>query len=299
MCAGGVCQPVALASAPGIAGLTTDGTTLYWPAGASVYSCPGSGCNGLPFVVTNKGSSKPGQILVAAGSVYWWNFSLYGGFIEACPLGGCGSNAPATVPKANPILGAMASDGQRLYWAGYSADAGNVAPLVDCPLGSISSCMPMPYWSQNASGQFTNPSYAIASNGSYVAWLDTIGGNVVGCSGGTTCSSVATFASHKSNLSLVAIDASRVYWSDSMGIWSCTIAGCTSPTAIAPGQSGNSLASDGTNVYWTSGTSVMRASLAGSISTIANNQQGADYVAVDSARVYWAVSTGWVMSVAK
>jgi hypothetical protein len=294
-----VCQPVALASAPGIAGLTTDGTTLYWPAGASVYSCLGSGCSGTPFVITNKGPSKPATILEVAGSVYWLGVGLYGAAINTCPVSGCGSNTPLTVPKANAITGGLATDGQRLYWAFLAPDGGNDTPLFDCPLSAISLCMPASYESQSAYTPATaNPAYSIASNGSSVVWLEGTDGNVSACPAASSCSKVTNLASNRSNLSILAVDSSRAYWFDSAGLSSCTISGCTSPTPIAAG-SGNSIATDGTDVYWTSGTSVMRANAAGTVDTVASNQPGASYVAVDSARVYWAVNTGWVMSVAK
>jgi hypothetical protein len=296
---GGVCQPVTLASTPGIESLTTNGTTVYWTAGSNVYSCPGSGCNGTPFTITNKGSARLGQILVAAGSVYWLGIGTFGDPIYTCPISGCGSAAPLVVPKANSITSALASDGQRLYWPSLPAGGGNAAPLDDCALATITACMPQLYEPQNAHAPGSaNFGYTVASNGSWVVWLDGNGGNVSACPAGSSCNNVTNLASNRSKLSILAVDGARAYWFDSTGLSSCTVSGCASPAAIASG-SGNSIASDGTNVYWTSGTSVMRANAAGSVETVASNQPGANYVAVDSARVYWAVSTGWVMSVAK
>jgi hypothetical protein len=295
-----MCQPVALASAPGVASLTTDGTTVFWTVGSNVYSCPGSGCNGTPFVITNKGPSKPAQILTVAGSVYWVGIGTFAGTIYYCPVSGCGSNAPLVVPKAAPLTDGFVSDGQRLYWSYPSADAGGAFSLTDCPLSTISACMPEAYEPQSAyaAANTDNGSYTIASNGSWVVWLDGTGGNVSACPSGSSCSKVTTLASNRSNLSSLAVDSSRAYWFDSAGLSSCSISGCASPTPITPG-SGNSIATDGSDVYWTSGTSVMRANAAGTIETVASNQPGSNFVAVDSARVYWTVNTGWVMSVAK
>jgi hypothetical protein len=298
-CSAGMCQPVTLAAAPGIASLTTDGTTVYWTAGSNVFSCAGSGCSGTPFTVTNKGPSKPAQILVAAGSAFWTSQGTFGGPIYSCPVSGCGSNAPLMVPKANSITYGFASDGQRLYWPFLSPDGGNVLPLFDCPLATIATCMPLLYASQSADVPLVSESeYSVASNGSSVVWLDQMGGSVSECAAGSSCNTVTTLASGRSNLTILAVDGARAYWFDSAGLSSCTLGGCASPKPIAS-DSGTSIASDGIHVYWTSGTSVMRANAAGSVDTVASSQPGASYVAVDSARVYWAVSTGWVMSVAK
>jgi hypothetical protein len=299
-CSAGVCQPVTLASAPSVASLTANGTAVYWTTPAGVFSCLGSGCNGTPFTVSNAGgTSRPGQILVAAGSVYWLGIGSFGDPIFTCPISGCGSNAPLVVPKANALTSAFTSDGQRLYWATLPAGGGNVLPLFDCPLAGISGCMPVTYEPQNAYvPTASGDGYSMASNGSTVVWLDEMGGNVSTCAAGSSCNKITTLASNRSNLSIVAVDGARAYWFDSMGLSSCSLSGCSSPTAVASG-SGNSIATDGTHVYWTSGTSVMRASVGGSVDTVASNQLGAGWVAVDSARVYWSVSTGWVMSVAK
>jgi hypothetical protein len=61
------------------------------------------------------------------------------------------------------------------------------------------------------------------------------------------------------------------------------------------------IASDGTYVYWPSGTTIYRAQIghASSAVAIAQNQAGAGTVAVGPKAVYWSVSTGNIMLLAK
>jgi hypothetical protein len=294
-CSAGMCQPVTLASVGPVADLTTDGTTVYWVAGTSVFSCPSGGCNQMPVAITNqtgKVFGGPDTIFARNGLVYWvGNANRYGTSILSCPTSGCPGGPKVLQGPFFPA--SIATDGSRLYWQGIDTNA--IPTIFDCPLGDTTSCAPTTYV-QNA-GNMND--FLVVSSGADIAWVNWAAGTVMVCAAGNACNNPTTLASKRTGLSYVALDAAHVYWFDATGLSACPIAGCTTPISVAPGQSGDSLASDGTNIYWASGNSVLRADLSGSITSIASNQAGAGNVAVDSARVYWSVSSGAVMSLAK
>jgi hypothetical protein len=107
---------------------------------------------------------------------------------------------------------------------------------------------------------------------------------------------------------VVAADGANVYWVDSTGVRQCSGAGPGCKTSPAPitlasgSQGANSIVSDGTFVYWTTSASTVvraRIGVANSGTTVAQNQAGAANVSVGSQGVYWTVTGGIVMAIAK
>ena len=88
----------------------------------------------------------------------------------------------------------------------------------------------------------------------------------------------------------VAIDETRIYWSDGTSIYSCAKQGCAGSTVtLAPSGPSHGIAVDAANVYWatTSGGKVMKVGKNGGAS-VALASGGYPYqIAVDDANVYW------------
>jgi hypothetical protein len=99
----------------------------------------------------------------------------------------------------------------------------------------------------------------------------------------------------------VAIDETRVYWSDGTSIYACAKQDCAASTvALAPSDLSHGIAVDATNVYWTTPSEgkVMKVAKKGG-TAIALASGGYPYqIAVDDANVYWTNQTpGSVMKV--
>jgi len=119
-----------------------------------------------------------------------------------------------------------------------------------------------------------------------------------GCSQGTCVNPVET---HQAAASMVAVDATNLYWLDvscpsDAGAGTCGGSVMKQPLAggavvtLASGQLLlQSLAIDDTNVYWTTGSTVMSVPLAGDGSpvTLASGPGTNGLVAVNSTSVYW------------
>jgi hypothetical protein len=297
ICAAGVCKPGTLAPSPGlgcgVVGLTTDGSTIYWTelcnTTGEVFSCSGTGCNNSPSMLYQ--GLPAGQILALGGSLYWESEKHgYPSTVQACPPSGCGS--PTALGQL--VTGGIAIGGSDLLWWDSNTS------IYTCALGSCANPGGVPYITATSG---TGGPQTIAANGSNVFWTDTGTGAIRGCAVSSGACGSAFNVAPSSGPSLIIADASNVYFSDNNNIWQCPASsGCTSPIGLAAGlQSANSLASDGTYVYWTTGNSVVRAQIgaANSATPIGGTQSAPSTVGVTSSGVYWSVSSGAIMVLAK
>jgi hypothetical protein len=120
----------------------------------------------------------------------------------------------------------------------------------------------------------------------------------------TTClceSGPLTLASSLSMPSSLAVDESRVYWTNfgsSLAaadgtVMACGIGGCAAPTVLATGQAAPAhIAADSSNVYWNDlGGNVMAVSKQGGAPTVLAAATAPYEIAIDSANVYWTVNS--------
>ena len=128
-----------------------------------------------------------------------------------------------------------------------------------------------------------------------------------GCSAGAciggcreVCASEA-LAADQGAVSVVAVDATHIYWSGDLGVYRLPVAGGIEEMIATDRSYG--IATDATHIYWTgyAGDVVRRrAKSGGAVEAIASGQDGAYGIAIDSSHVYWTNSSGGqVMRVAK
>jgi hypothetical protein len=280
------------AQCDGVEGLTTDGTNVYWTAFCAVgtgiglvLSIPTTGASGMTG--TELTASHPGQALALNGNLYWQYAYKTSSNVDTCSPGNC--SAPSSLGSS--VYGGFTSNGTNLYW--WAGTKG-----VDwC---AISSCTTTSFNSL-AANTSAGP-YTMAANASTLFWLDTTAGGVLSCQTNVkTCLSPTTIISGRTGLGVVAADSTNVYWSDSAGVLECPIIGCGTPIVLGSGQTANSMGVDSQYVYWTTGSSVVRAKIgqASSATTIAPNESGAAPIAVGPSAVYWGLSNGDIVFVAK
>jgi hypothetical protein len=262
---------------------------VYWTANCGkttlVLSCAGTGCGMHPTQVTPTGLTS--QLIISGGTLYW-QYSNHGvNTFLSCQPGNC--SAPSSLGSS--VLGGIAAGGSNLFW--WSS-------TTQIDMCNASSCSPIQYVAANST---TEAPYSIASNGSDIFWVDATTGSVRVCGVNGTCTYPQDIITGRTSPTLLTADSNNVYWSEATGVLQCPTIGCagTQLTLAAGQQNVNSIVSDGSHVYWTNGNNVVRAQIgvANSAVTIAPNEGGAGPVVVTSNAVYWGVSSGDIMLLAK
>jgi sugar lactone lactonase YvrE len=259
-CAGGICQPVAIATnMVGASGIALDSDNVYW-------------------------------------ANYWaWTIMAIGkdggcGDAAVCPR----QLAPTpTFPSAVSYPRAVAADGTHVFWANFDSACGAAGVYqvgVDggiLPLGSM-ACGP--YFLFPAAG-YLYFSYAGVWRAQVgVADAATIVATPTIPEGGTVPVTTGGVAADGTDLYWTVIDTGRV---NKLPLGSTCVEGATCPAIVTGDSPGGAFALtlDADNVYWTNmkeGT-VKRVSKAGGpVSTLATGQATAQVIATDGARVYWA-----------
>ncbi len=306
VCSAGVCQPTVLAptvsdgvACDSIGGLTTDGTTVYWSADCAkasvVLGCTGTGCGTSPTLI-NTGPFGF-QILVSGGTLFWevpGSLKTTGGlsFIASCPP----SNCTTPTNLGSMVTGGIATNGTNLYWWN------GTSTLDTCAISGCTTASQVNTYSSSQPSA-TGAAYTVAANATSVFWAASATGTILSCiASNGLCAGTIAISTGRVGATVIAADASNVYWNETAGVMQCPVGGCAgaAPTVLGAANATN-IASDGTYVYWPSGTTIYRAQIghAGSAVAIAQNQAGAGTVAVGPKAVYWSVNTGNIMLLAK
>lgn len=194
---------------------------------ASVLSaCPLAGCGASPITVYADDREVWSMALNSTG-VYWTNGI---GDVLSCPLAGCGGAPPALVAHSDGKPNLLAVDDGHVYWLepGTTVGGGKIGPIeqwldggvYESALDAGADAAPTPLASY--------PSWlggaAIAVDGTDVYWSTEDGsgrfGQIVRCSIGGCCGSPTPIAGtapapYKTASTGLAVDSTRVYWSDS------------------------------------------------------------------------------------
>jgi hypothetical protein len=263
--------------------------------GTCGHQCLGGSCvAGLCQPVTLAAATAPQGVAVDATNVYWTNSTT--GQVELCAKSGC--NAMPTTLISN------ASD---LYPQSIVVAAGNVYYLVynfSNP-GAVFEC---------ASGGCSNQPTAIASNqvgptaiasdANNLYWTNGSGEVMEcalgGCNGNPTALATGLSGLVPLTIGGLAVDATNVYWSDSVGIVKCGIGGCNGqPTTVAASQQAYGLVTDGSNLYWTDYNNgfVYQCPNTGCAqpTVLASGLTNPKNLAIDGSNVYWANGDGTIM----
>jgi hypothetical protein len=207
------------------------------------------------------------------------------------------SCAATTVLATIHTTGAFSTDDLNMFWSGTNSSSQPAIMMCTPTLGNCANPI-----------QFTLATTTNIVSYGPLYWTDTSAGAVMKCtttSGNTSgCTATSAIASFLVSPSVLAVDGTNVYWSDSLGVHQCPVGGCgaTSPVTLGAGQqNANSIVADGNYVYWANGSSVIRAhvGVADSAAAIAQNQAGAATVGTGTKGIYWSVQNGAVMMLAK
>lgn len=197
---GGVIETLATAAAP-IAGLTSDGTTVYFDAGASVYGVPLAGGTTTVVAPGLPGMSQSGPIRLAPnGNLYWVADNTNVAYVPAS------GGTPTVVPLGSLPIGPLAVGAAGVY-VGFKTFPGIVMlPLTGGPAVGLTIT------NQNGSASVAD----LLVDGSTIYWIDSLQIATVPATGGDADAIVAftsqvAFGFDTSNL---AIDSGHIYWSE-------------------------------------------------------------------------------------
>jgi hypothetical protein len=184
--------PTTLASQQnGPGGIAVDATNIYWANNddGTVATCPISGCSGGPSILAS-GRQRPIAVAVDASRLYWIELGMMvgggkipvqeytGGQVVACSLPGCGGS-PAVLAAYSSWLGggAIATDGQHVYWSTEDT-GGTYGEIVTC---SVSGCGGQPMAiARTQTGQYATIGLGLSSGAVY--WTDMGAGEVLSLS---------------------------------------------------------------------------------------------------------------------
>jgi hypothetical protein len=158
-CSGGVCQPMALATAQDQPwGIALGSSNCYWTnrASGTVMTIDAAG-TGTPSPVASSQSS-PTSIATDAMNVYWVN-TTNGGSVLECALGGCTTPTPLAAGQSNPWGIAVPTSGGEVYFT-----AGAAAWAISLGDGGVS-----------ALGSESGTPNPVVTDGSSVYWSDATG----------------------------------------------------------------------------------------------------------------------------
>jgi hypothetical protein len=196
---GGAIETLSIASAP-IVGLTSDGTTVYFDAGPSVYSVPLAG--GATAVVTPgaAGTSRGGPIRLAPnGNLYWVADDTN---VATVPASG---GTPSVVALGTPI-GPLAVGSTAVYVGFQNFPGISMIPLAGGGASAVTIT------NQNGGASVVD----LTVDGSTIYWIDGLQIARVPVTGGDADALVAfthqvAFGFDSSSL---AVDSGHLYWSE-------------------------------------------------------------------------------------
>lgn len=297
-CAGGVCQPFAIASNQGeVAAIALDATHAYFTSWTNDFVARVPKTGGAVQPIANVNVKRARRIAVDAIHVYWANDDFGGNALVArCPTTGC-SAAPEIVAQPQEPKG-LALDATHVYWADRNAQVIRRRPLVAGASELVATTPDLPwsvvvdgaqvFFTQDFSGQVhrTNDPpdggvVLIGANGqsgrelvvdsTFVYWGAAVDPGEVGKisraprTGGGPVTLVTGAQGEPMGM---AIDGTTLYWTairkpasgpvQSAGVYSCPTTGCGVPTTLATQDLPRGIAVDSDAIYWGANGVVMK-----------------------------------------
>jgi hypothetical protein len=217
-------------------------------------------------------------LAIDATHVYWGDLRYDGTYVKKAPLAGGSETTLANVET--PEVAFVA--GNQVYWRGSTVDG------IDPTFFAIAT--------DGGSPTVIVPEtvYAVASNGTTVAWVHFTGTGKNGLEvvpvGGGAPTTIAQLAGVPDNL---AMDDTAVYAAISSSIVRVSLADGSQSVLFSDSTLlGVKLAVDGANVYWIEGGDVRQIAKTGGAPTTLASRPGTGTgtaIAVDATHVYWNI----------
>jgi hypothetical protein len=234
---GGCTAPTTLGTAgSGLPGIALDANNVYFTSNfdGTVFACPRSGCGSAPLVLASA-QATPHGIASDGSDVYW----ATNDGVMRCAAAGCG-DAPSILAPSQGEPNGIALDATSVYWT--TSLSGDVMKCAKAGCDQKPTLL-----ASNTKGA------DIAVDATDIYWASPSTTQVLTCPSSGCAGSPTVIAS--SAAYALAIDGVSVYWTTLDSIMKCAKKGCTQPTVLASGQSAPAdIAVDATRVYWTDRT---------------------------------------------
>jgi hypothetical protein len=223
--------------------IAVDDAGLYWGDVAGIWRCPKSSCSVGPTFV----SGTPNGVFSLAiddNNVYWTD--SVSGVVLSAPKSGIDAGAKTLWQSSNLSANYVATDGQKVYFAVTDGLLHIVAVDAGPDAGQIAIGTADP-----------NGAFGVAVQGGYVYWTVFNPGQGAVWGASTSSLSAAPIVVQQFDPRTVASDGTNLYWlvpavNNNGQLLTCTIVGCTSPTALASHISlPREVIVDSNAVYWT------------------------------------------------
>jgi hypothetical protein len=296
ICAGGQCQPIILATnADYPFGIAVDSTSVYWVNQAWDAPTPSGsvmkiGVTGGTLVTLASGQPQPQAVALDANNVYWVNTAPPSGGISSVPKNG---GAVTNIGQAYLSFPSIAVDQTSVYWLSCVQFGGcTIAKTLKNGVSTTSI--------SSANGPLATP-FGVVTDSLNLYWTDSAGSYETPLAGGSV-TSVWTRAAP----GLVS-DGVSLYWANGNSLMAVSINGGSAPTTLTTSVTDLiAMAVDESRLYWTDrllGAVLTMPKGGGTVITLAINQTSPEGIAIDSTSVYWTNSApiggGAVMKIAK
>jgi hypothetical protein len=293
----------------GPSSIAVDDTRVYWlnTSNKTVIACPIASCK-PPLTVLADFQPVLSSMVVHDGTLYWGAVTLLPSedqTIRSCASTGCNDHPATWLGPLRELVGPIAADGQNLYLTtGYGI---GVCALAGCnnqekPLVYVA---PRPQHPVLADGVM----YWVEGEG--VPLLDspaTIKScAVAGCNQQPTTlvAAASKVGISPSPVEGLAVNDTRVYWSNLDGIWTCPKTACVTPTRMFPQEVGlkaTLVVADATNIFVCNSDSILRCAASGCAeqpTVIASFHGGCTSLTQAARAIYWTTYDGTVLMTAK
>jgi hypothetical protein len=166
------------ASLPGL--FTSDGTSLYWASGSTLYACALGATCAAPTPLATDASLAAAVLLVASGGVVYWASAAAGTIMTAPATGGAVTTLCTVTDNSEQWPATVAVVDGYAYVAKQSGFETQLSPIDRCPVGG------------GAASQYFHSVGAmnVSTDGTSLFWLEGFQPQYVStCAPGPTCAS--------------------------------------------------------------------------------------------------------------
>ena len=278
------------------AGCTTDADlmTSAQNCGRCGHDCVGGSCDaGTCEEVMFAKEQAAHSVAVDTDTVYW--LSYVAGTVRSCPRQGCDAGV-TTYVISQEYLADVTTDGTNVYWSTFQNYDGGVGHVSMCPKTGCDGGVAAKLVSGAQPAAFLAD--VLYDKGSGDLFFTATGDGIYKCAT-SGCGDNPTRVSTLSGgvVSSTALDSTNLYWGAVGDIWSCSKAGCGTPTIPLNGNQTyvTAVATYGGNLYWADrGVSetdgrIVTCSIVNCLSptTLVQNRTQPFEIAVDATGIYW------------
>jgi len=270
--------------------IAVDTTSVYWTDAPSVdLPTTGGGAivkvgvtGGAPTTLVS-GQADPQTLALAAGSLYWANFT--GGDVAEASI--TGGTVTTLVPETPFTPLALVANATSLAWTTEGTTGNGAGTVMALPLAG-GTPVTLAIDQRDIVALAIDPANVYWKNGPSILAVALGGGAIRTLCTLSEATSGASFG--------MAVDATNVYWTGRNGsagtLLKVPVGGGTATTLASDPDTLSVLAIDATSVYFTGSGGIEKVAIDGGATTTLAAGHSAVGIAVDATSVYWTEQAG-------